>query len=162
MEGVSSLGSPTRRSLHSVKILSLNFFLASVIHTSITAILIYRLILDLQEANTRNVKVGSDDPELQTSQGSQGSQSSLSFVDRAIGSLGATIRPGAAPAREEWDEWDEPEDVGLPDEPDSRSDDAYLAGHRDAPIALDDLAVHAPSEPDLEIQEVPCEERNGP
>ncbi|KAI0746434.1 hypothetical protein C8Q80DRAFT_1320268 [Daedaleopsis nitida] len=59
----------------------------------LTTILVYRFILDLQEANDHNVKIGLDDPELQ---GSMSSQSSLSFVDRAIGSLGSTIVSGDA------------------------------------------------------------------
>ncbi|KAI0746397.1 hypothetical protein C8Q80DRAFT_1320151 [Daedaleopsis nitida] len=103
----------------------------------LTAILVYRFILDLQEANEHTVKVGSDDPELQMSQMS--SQSFLNFVDRAIGSLASTIHPGAARADDEWDE-------RIPEE------DPHSGEVARRPTALDDLV-------DSEIQEVPRDER---
>ncbi|KAI0746446.1 hypothetical protein C8Q80DRAFT_1271344 [Daedaleopsis nitida] len=62
----------------------------------LTAILAYRFIFDLQVADEHNIKIGSDNPELQMS---MNSQSSLpSFVDRVIGALGSTIIPGTTPA----------------------------------------------------------------
>ncbi|KAI0747110.1 hypothetical protein C8Q80DRAFT_1121744 [Daedaleopsis nitida] len=62
----------------------------------LTAILIYRFILDLQEANDHHVKAGS--------QLSLGSETQLSFVDRAIGSLGAAIVPGIAAVEDEYED----------------------------------------------------------
>lgn len=110
---------------------------------SLTGILIYCFILDLQEANKHNVRVGSDDPELHMSQTS--SQSSLSFVDRAIGSLGSTIHRRAAPARDIWDE-------DIPDE----SEGFHPGEVADEAIPLDDLVVQPESH--SEIQEVPRDE----
>ncbi|KAI0746827.1 hypothetical protein C8Q80DRAFT_1121541 [Daedaleopsis nitida] len=65
----------------------------------LTAILIYRFIIDLQKANEDNIRIGSDDPEMRTS---VLSQSSLGFVDQAIGSLGSIIVPGIAAADDEY------------------------------------------------------------
>lgn len=112
-------------------------------HNSLTVILVYRFILDLQEANEHNVRVGSDDPELQMSQTS--SQSSLSFVNRAIGSLGSTIHRRTSPAHNEWDE-------DIPDE----SEGSHSGELADEAIPLDDLVV--PPESHSEIQEVVCSE----
>lgn len=136
-EQVSSLDSPTRRLSHSINILVMKSLTS--LTRSLTAILIYRFILDLQEANEHNVKVGSDDPELQMSQTTR-SQSSLCFVDRAIGSLGSTIHRHAAPARDEWDE-------------DSEGAASHSRGEvADGAISLDDLV----GQPELhtEIQQV--------
>ncbi|KAI0741976.1 hypothetical protein C8Q80DRAFT_167686 [Daedaleopsis nitida] len=72
----------------------------------LTCILTYRFILDLQAANQHNVRIGSDDPELQTS---MDSQSSLSFVNRAIGSLASTIVPGSSAAGDEGESLTEEE-----------------------------------------------------
>lgn len=134
---MSSLDSSTRRSSRFIKILIINS-LTSITH-SLTAILIYRFILDLQEANEHNVRVGSDDPELQMSQTS--SQSSLSFVNEAIGSLGSTIHRRTAPARDEWDE-------DILDE----SEGSHSGEVDDEAIPLDDLVVQPESH--SEIQEV--------
>lgn len=138
-EEASSLDSQIRRlsHWHSINILIQNSFI-SVTH-SLTAILIYRFILDLQEANNHTVRVGSDDPELmsQTS-----SQSSLSFVDRAIGSLGSTIHRHTAPARDEWDE-------DILDE----SEGSHFGEQADEAIPLDDMPAVQP-ESHSDIQEV--------
>ncbi|KAI0746350.1 hypothetical protein C8Q80DRAFT_1121205 [Daedaleopsis nitida] len=109
----------------------------------LTAILIYHFILDLQEANKHNIRIGSDDPELQSS--CLSSQSSLSFVDRALGSLGSTIIPGTRAAIDndcDGEMWDV-------DHQASKSDSGGVADHANT---LDDLAVEP--EPNSEIQEV--------
>lgn len=139
----NSLDSPTRRSSHSITILIHN--LLNFATNSLTAILIYRFLLDLQEANEHNVRVGSDDPELQMSQTS--SQSSLSFMDRAIGSLGSTIHPRTAPARDGWDE-------DILDE--SELEGSHSGELADEAVPLDDLVVQPESH--SEIQEVPRDE----
>ncbi|KAI0746843.1 hypothetical protein C8Q80DRAFT_1271677 [Daedaleopsis nitida] len=67
---------------------------------SLTAILTYRFILDLQEAKEHNVKVGTDDRALGME--SMNTDSVPSFIDRAIrGSLGWTIPIGVDHANEE-------------------------------------------------------------
>ncbi|KAI0746456.1 hypothetical protein C8Q80DRAFT_772126 [Daedaleopsis nitida] len=112
----------------------------------LTVILVYRFILDLQEANERNVKIGSDNPELQTSS-RMSSQSSLSFVDRTLGSLGSTITPGARAAQDndyDTEIWDE--DHWQPAASESGG------GVADDVITLDDLGSEL--EPHSEIQEV--------
>ncbi|RDX51233.1 hypothetical protein OH76DRAFT_1481531 [Lentinus brumalis] len=53
----------------------------------ITTVLTYRFLIDLQKSNQQDVKLGSDDP-LHIAVDSTGS---LSFVERALGSIGATI-----------------------------------------------------------------------
>ncbi|KAI0739407.1 hypothetical protein C8Q80DRAFT_1198512 [Daedaleopsis nitida] len=68
----------------------------------LTAILVYHFIIDLQEANEHNVKIGSDDPELQGSVDS--AQGSISFVNRAIGSLGSTILPGTTDTNHDFED----------------------------------------------------------
>ncbi|KAI0746835.1 hypothetical protein C8Q80DRAFT_1271670 [Daedaleopsis nitida] len=80
-------------------------------NTILTAILTYRFVLDLRKANEQNVKIGSDDPELQMS---MNTHSSLSFVDRALDSLAATIIPGAPGADDEhsYDEDLQPSEDG--------------------------------------------------
>ncbi|RDX52001.1 hypothetical protein OH76DRAFT_1400910 [Lentinus brumalis] len=55
----------------------------------LSAVLIYRFLLDLQEANQRVVRLDADDP-LST----MDSVESLSFVARTMGSLRSTIVPG--------------------------------------------------------------------
>ncbi|KAI0746463.1 hypothetical protein C8Q80DRAFT_772482 [Daedaleopsis nitida] len=111
----------------------------------LTAVFVYHFILDLQEANEHNVKIGSNDPELQTSQ--IGSQSSLSFVDRALGSLGSTITRGAAAVDNDYDD-----DSRDEDRQPSESDSGGVADHT---IALVNAKVKAEEpEPDSEIQEV--------
>ncbi len=60
-------------------------------YSSLTAILTWHFLLDLQEASERNVKIDLDDP-LHLS---MSTDSVPSFV-RIIGSLNATIEPGRA------------------------------------------------------------------
>ena len=56
---------------------------------SLTAILISRFLLDLQEANKHTVRLDADEPL-----SSIDSVGSLSFVARTMGSLQSTIMPG--------------------------------------------------------------------
>ncbi|TFK85097.1 hypothetical protein K466DRAFT_202783 [Polyporus arcularius HHB13444] len=56
----------------------------------ITTVLTYRFLIDLQKSSQQDVKLGSDDP-LHIAVDSTGS---LSFVNRALGSIGATIDLG--------------------------------------------------------------------
>lgn len=103
-------------------------------------------MLDLHKANEDNVKIGSNDPELQMS---MHSQSSLSFVDRAIGSLGSIIVPGTAVGDDEYgyDTADASEDLQPSD----------LAGEGDRSIASGDHGSVAPdgmaSQSESEVQE---------
>ncbi|KAI0746347.1 hypothetical protein C8Q80DRAFT_767648 [Daedaleopsis nitida] len=108
----------------------------------LNAILVCRFILDLQEANEHNVKIGSDDPELQMSRIS--SQSSLSFVDRALGSLGSIITPGARAAVDNDYDSDEVRDG------DHQPLDSSDVGGQS--IALHDLMVEP--EPNSEAQKI--------
>ena len=97
----------------------------------LTAVLVYRFILDLQEANEHNLRIGSGDPELHMS--GLSSQSSLNFVDRALDSLASTIVPGAARSDDQYYNEDISEE-GLHSE--------EVAANPDA-IALHDLVLEA-------------------
>ena len=83
---------------------SCNYLCRTFPLNSITAILVYRLMMELQEASQNQMRVDSDDP-LHFSMNSRGS---VSFV-RRIGSIGATIIPGTGRVDEE--EWDNTEHV---------------------------------------------------
>ncbi|KAI0699043.1 hypothetical protein C8T65DRAFT_832088 [Cerioporus squamosus] len=95
------------------------------------AILVTRFLLDLQEANQRDVKLDSDDPLHFTE--SEGRRSgSLNFA-RVAGSIAATIRPGSV-EREEATAY---EADGIPDLPvaagpcGSPQDPEHAHGHAD-------------------------------
>ncbi|TFK84026.1 hypothetical protein K466DRAFT_589248 [Polyporus arcularius HHB13444] len=104
--------------LFMLNVLHLTFTLTSTFGVSLsfitefteplTTILITRFLLDLQEANRRDVKLDSDDP-LHFSGGSAGT---LSFA-RAMGSIGEVIGTGVAREEEEFvaggESIDEPE-----------------------------------------------------
>ncbi|KAI0742560.1 hypothetical protein C8Q80DRAFT_1273201 [Daedaleopsis nitida] len=85
----------------------------------LSCVLVYRFILDLQEANRQELKLNQDDP-LHFSVGSSGS---VSFA-RIVGPLGSTIVPGGVPSGS---------DDASSEDLDTFGESASVQGHCDVP-----------------------------